>query len=97
MIIKKHFTSDNRLILAICDKEILGKKFEDSDRIIDTTSEFYQGSESSPEIILELIKTAYTINVVGKKSVNLCIKNKIINSENVINIKGVPLASMVRM
>jgi len=28
MIIKEHITSDRKLILTVCDKEIIGKKFE---------------------------------------------------------------------
>ena len=43
--VTKHTTPDKRLVLALCDKDILGKKFEDSKRVLDLSSNFFKLAE----------------------------------------------------
>jgi len=95
MITKIHKTFDGRGVLAVCDSDLLGKKFEEKDLQIDLTSNFYKGEEKKEEEILELFKIASIINLVGKKSVELGIKAGIIDKEKVIKIKGVPHAQVL--
>jgi len=90
MIIKKHKTKDNRLILAICDKELLGKKFEEGEKQLDLSSDFYKGNETKEEEIKKLFLVAYIINIVGKKSIELALQENIISKEDVIFIKNIP-------
>jgi len=92
MIVKIHKTFDGRTILAICDSDLIGKKFEENDLQLDLTSNFYKGEEKSDEEILELFKTASIINLVGEKSVNLGIKARIIDKIHIIKIKNIPHA-----
>ena len=49
MIVKKHITQDKRLILAVCDKELLGRCFEESSLQLDLRGEFYNGEEKDTE------------------------------------------------
>ena len=44
--------------------------------------------------ILDIMKKAETLNIVGKRSINLALKNGIIIKENVIKIKGIPHAQL---
>ena len=90
MIVKIHKTSDNRKIIAVCDKDLIGKKFEEHGLQLDLTSDFYKGEEKKEQEILELFKTAYIVNLVGKKSVELGRKTGVVDKKNIIKIKGVP-------
>ncbi len=92
MIVKIRKTNDGRNILAICDSDLIGKKFEDHDLQLDLTSNFYKGEEKSEKEILELFKTGSIINLVGKKSIEVGIKAGIINKKNIIKIKNIPHA-----
>ncbi len=89
MIVKKHI-NEGRLILAICDDELVGKKFSQKDIQIDLTGSFYKGKELSIEEIKDLTKKAFVINAVGKKSVNFLIKEGFISEKDVINIENIP-------
>ena len=95
MIVKKHKTRDGRLLLAVCDSELKGKKFSQGQLQLDLTSDFYNGEEISDEEILKLFKTAYIVNIVGEKSVKLGLKAGIISKENIIKIAGIPYAQGV--
>jgi len=95
MIIKVHKTQDGRRIIAICDNNLIGKKFEEKNLQLDLTSDFYKGEEKTKEEIIESIKGSYIVNIVGKKSISLAIKLGIINKDNIIKIKNIPHAQAI--
>ncbi len=92
MIVKKHITFDKRLILAVCDSGLKGKVFEENRLRLDLSISFYNGEEMDESQTAELFKAAYIINLAGKNSVQLALKEGIIKKGNVVCIKGVPNA-----
>jgi len=80
--------------MALCDKEILGKKFEERNQQLDLTSDFYQGEETTEEEIKKIIKDVYIINLVGKESLHLIEKLKL-GPERIITIQNIPHAEIV--
>ncbi len=95
MIVKAHF-SNNRLILAVCDKDILNKKFLEGNLQLDLTSDFYKGEEKTEHEVLAMMKNAYIVNAVGKKAVECCVKAGIVDKNKIKKIKNIPYAYMVR-
>ena len=93
MIVNIHNSPDGKKIIAMCDKDILGKKFEEGKRQLDLASNFYAGKEMTEE---ELLKNmgggSYHINAVGKESIGFCIKQKLIDEENIMTISDIPYA-----
>ena len=94
MILKKHF-NEGRLILAICDTGLIGKTFEDNTGFLNLKSGFYKGEEVSDDKIIELFNKAYIINAVGKESIDLLVKEKIIRAEQIKQIKNIPYIQIV--
>ena len=94
MIVKKHFTQ-GKLILAVCDSDIINKKFEDEKAVLDLASSFYKGEETSAEDFIDLMKKAYIINADGKETIALMIKEKVISESGKKKIKDVPYAQVV--
>jgi len=95
MIVKEHITSDNKLILTVCDKEIIGRKFETPDLKLDLNSDFYKGKEKTEKEIIKLFQMSYMINLVGQKSVELGLKSKIISKKDIIKIKNIPYVQAI--
>ncbi|MBW3021743.1 DUF424 family protein, partial [Candidatus Woesearchaeota archaeon] len=56
MIVKKHISHDGRIIVAICDSDLIGKRFEENDKQLDLKSEFYNGESKTEQECLEIIK-----------------------------------------
>ncbi len=94
MIAKIH-EYQNKIILAVCDTDILGKKFEENGLQLDLTSNFYKGEEKTDKEIIHLFEKAHIINLVGKRSIDLAIKSKIITKMNVKKIKNIPYAQSI--
>ena len=85
-----------RLVVAICDKDIYGRKLIDDNRQLDLTGPFFQGEEVSEEELREKMidcaKEDATFNIVGSRSVSVAKKIGLVVDEGVIEIGGVPFA-----
>jgi hypothetical protein len=85
------------VIVALCDKELIGKKLVEGETELWVNPRFYEGDEVSGSIAVSVIGSATIANLVGKKAVETGIKAGIVEKDNVITIDGVPHAQMVRM
>ena len=85
-----------RDIVAICDSDLLGKKFEEGKFQLDVKESFFGGNKTSEEEAIEIMKDMVredaTFNIVGEKSVNTALKAEIISEEGDGRIGGVPFA-----
>ena len=82
--------------MAICDKELIGKKFEEGILQLDIKENFFKGRECTKEEASEIMKDMKledsTFNIVGEKSINLALEVGIIRKEGVRKINGIPFA-----
>lgn len=85
-----------RDIVAICDSELLGKRFEQGKFQLDVKESFFKGDETDEEKTIEIMKDMEkedsTFNIIGKKSVNAALKAGIITKEGIGKIRGIPFA-----
>ena len=85
-----------RDVIAICDKELIGKYFEENKFQLDIKENFYKGEEVDEQKALEIIRHMSaedaTFNVVGEKSINTAIQAGIISQGGIKTIQGVPFA-----
>jgi len=95
MIAKLHKSRDNRIVVAVCDSELLGKKFEEGNLQLDLTSGFFKGEEKKDAVVGDLIRNADSVNLIGEKAVNLGIQEGVIEKGHVRRIAGIPYAQAV--
>ncbi len=90
-IIKSH-----RDIVVICDKNLVGKKFEDNKFQLDIKENFFTGKDLNEketiDIIRKMEKEDATFNIVGKESINAALKAGIINKDGIKEIQSIPFA-----
>ncbi|MEM4230490.1 MAG: DUF424 family protein [Candidatus Pacearchaeota archaeon] len=94
MFIKIH--KAYREVIAICDEDLIGKKFEEGKKILYVKESFFKG-EKIEELELikqmqEFVKSDATFNIVGEKSIRAALKAGIINKEGIKKIKEIPYA-----
>lgn len=92
MIAKIHKSPDGKYIAAICDENLIGKKFREKNLQLDLSSNFYRGEKRNEEETIKIMKSSHILNLVGKNTVKLALKEKIIEKENIIKIKKIPHA-----
>ena len=96
LIVKIH-KKENRTIVAVCDKDLLGQLFEENGKQLDLRSDFYNGEERDVQEIGDIMRNADAVNLVGKNAVKLGIDEGVIEDSHVITIKGIPHAQAVMM
>jgi hypothetical protein len=84
----------SRMVIAICDKNLFGKKFEEGKKQLDLTGDFFKGEEMTVEEVKEVMKTGRvedaSFNIVGTKSCGLAKKMGLIVDSGIKVISGVP-------
>ena len=96
MIAKIH-EIDYRTILAVCDKEHLGKEFEEGEIFFFLFERFYKGKKVTEKELEELLQQADSINLFGNKCVEVALNQKLISEKNIILIKGIKHAQIYRV
>lgn len=85
-----------RNVVALCDVNLIGKKFEEGKRQLDCRESFYKGKEHEKKEAINIIKHQAmedaTFNIVGKESIEAAIEAGIIGSRNVGKIHNIPFA-----
>ena len=91
--VKIHKGTENDVV-AVCDKELIGKKFSEGKLCLDIKKDFYEGELMDKDKVKDILKKAGNLNIVGKESIEIALKEKIINQNSIIRIKGVPHAQV---
>ena len=94
MILKLH-KKDESIIAAVCDSDLLGKKYEEGNLQLDLTSDFYNGEEKDNMTVGDTIRNADHVNLVGENAVKLGLEEGIIDEEHIKKIAGIPYAQAV--
>lgn len=86
-----------KVLLAVCDCELLGRTLREGKIVFHVKNEFYNGRKATVEEAVELINNSTIVNLVGKNCVENAIKKGYVHPEAVIKIEGVPHAQIVKL
>jgi hypothetical protein len=96
MFMKKYDT-EGQLIVAVCDKNIIGKKFREGELVLRLNEDFYKGEDAWEEEVKEALSCATIANIAGEKSIACAVECGCIDPDNIIFIQGIPHAQMVKI
>lgn len=85
------------IVLAICDAELLGKRFEEEDKVLDVAEKFYGGRPAEIEEIKTKFEKASSANVVGNTAVGALVSAGIIDADGVKAVSGIKYAFWFRL
>ena len=86
-----------QVLLAVCDADLLGKTFRESDMVFEVKEDFYKGLRTSVEEAVNLIEESTVVNLVGCNIVKKAMEKGYVHPEAVIKICGVLHAQIVKM
>jgi hypothetical protein len=93
----KIYKNGEHVLVAACDKEVLGKTLKHGNTIVEISRAFYEGEYVSEEELKKALEGATTANLFGEKTVKFAIKYGLIDPDSVIIIGGVPHAQIFRV
>lgn len=83
-------------MVALCDADLIGKRFEEDIRQLECRSNFFKEREITQEEAIRLIKTYAqedaTFNIVGREAVKTALQAGIITQRGIATIQGIPFA-----
>jgi uncharacterized protein len=83
-----------RDVVAVCDSELIGKRFEEGKMQLDIKESFFSGKEMNEEETIKVLEKMAdedaTFNIIGEKSIEAALKSGVISEESVCEIQGVP-------
>ena len=101
MIYVKLHKAQEKLLVAMCDQDLIDKVLEEGDIVLDlkSYSNFYVGELADPDDAVKKVDVSkvYSSNVVGKESVKAAIDMGLVEPENVKSVMGVPFAQSFKI
>lgn len=92
--VKIHDVS-GEVLVAVCDKNLLGKKFSEGRLQLEVGERFYKGVLSGEEDAISALNKATIANIVGNNIVEKAVEHSLISPENIIEIGGVKHAQII--
>ncbi|WP_254532278.1 DUF424 domain-containing protein [Natrinema gelatinilyticum] len=96
MIVNERQTQEG-LLVAVCDEDVLGETFEEGDLSLTVTEEFYGGDEVDERTVVESLAQAAVANIVGTRAVELAIEEGFVDEANVLEVGKTLHAQMLWM
>jgi uncharacterized protein len=85
-----------RDVVAVCDKELIGKKFEEGKFQLDVKESFFRGKEFSKKEVSEIMRDMKledsTFDIIGKRAVQTALETGIITKDGIGKIANIPFA-----
>lgn len=96
MIVAERETPEG-LLVAVCDREVLGETFKSGEFTLTVTEEFYGGDDAGEQEVANSLARATVANIVGEKSVDLAVDEGIVDEANVLEVGETVHAQLLRM
>ena len=93
----KIYKNGEHVLVAACDKELLGKKLKHGNTVVEIRRDFYEGEQVSEEKLQKALQEATTANLFGEKTIECAIKYGLIDPDSVMIIDNVPHAQIFRV
>ncbi len=97
LVYVKEYRADGEHVVAICDRDLLGKRIVDAGISFYVDPLFYGGRLMTIREAIRLLEIASIANLVGEKIVSTAIEHGLVHPDAVIRIKGVPHAQVIRL
>ena len=93
----KIYKNGGHVLVAACDKELLGKKLKHGNTLVEISRAFYEGEDVSEEELQKALQGATTANLFGEKTIKCAVKCGFIDPDSVIMIDYVPHGQIFRI
>jgi hypothetical protein len=97
MMLLQERTTQEGLLVSVCDEDVLGDSFETSDVTLTVDPEFYDGEAATAEEVAASLSRAAVANLVGHDAVGVAVEHGFVEEANVLEVDGTVHAQYLRM
>ena len=85
-----------RDVVALCDADLIGKSFEEGNKVLDCRENFYKDKKVDLNEAMRVLRKESdedaTFNIVGEKSIQAAIESGLITKDEVARVAGIPFS-----
>jgi hypothetical protein len=96
MILNERETEEG-LLVAVCDDDVLGETFDDGDVSLTVTEEFYAGDTVDADAVVESLTRCDVANIVGTEAVGVAVEAGIIDEATVLDVGDTRHAQLLQL
>lgn len=85
------------VVVAACDRNVLGRTFREGKLRLEVTSRFYGGDLCGVEETMQALQAADIGNLVGGKVIDAAVQRGLVDPEAILTIGGVPHVQIIKI
>jgi hypothetical protein len=89
--------TEEGLLVAVCDDDLLGETFEEGNVSLTVTEEFYGGESVDEAAVVDSLARATVANIVGREAVELAIEEGFVDEANVLEVESTLHAQLLQL
>jgi len=97
MLLRIHRSAENREIVGICDRELIGKTFKEGDISLLISDTFFGNQPVPEEEVIRVLMTSDNITIFGTRCTKLAIQQGLLEEDSCRIIEGIPFATILRI
>ena len=97
LVYARSYKTEKGMMVACCDKDLLGKVFREGKLKLSLQTNFYGNSTLDLLEAMVLLDNADILNLVGEKVVRAAIHRGLVHPHAVISIAGVPHVQVMKL
>lgn len=97
MFAVRNYQQGVQRLLAACDEELLGNKYQEGKFRLDVADTFYDGMRVDEDSLTAFLRQCTVANLVGERTVQTAMELGLVNAEHVLRVEGVPHAQILVM
>lgn len=97
MFVLNMHKADSSQVVSACDSDIVGKRFEEKDIVLDIPESFYGGKEKAIDDIISAISASGSAVIIGNTITAELEKRGIISESHISSIAGQKYAMIFRL
>ncbi len=97
MLLRIHRSADNKEIIGLCDRELIGKTYSEGEISVAINEAFFGNQPASEEEVIRVLMTGDNITIFGKRCVDLAVSHGILEPDSCRLIDGIPYTTIIRI
>lgn len=91
------FKDKGYVVVAACDRNVLGRTFREGKLRLEVASRFYGGDLCGVEETMQALQAADIGNLVGGKVIDAAVQKGLVDPDAILTIGGVPHVQIVKI
>jgi len=91
------FKDRKYVMVAACDRNVLGKTFREGKMKLEVANRFYGGDLCGIEETMQALEVAEIGNLVGGKVIDAAVRRGLVDPDAIVTIGGVPHVQIIKI